>query len=101
MVISSSSKTRFKSLSLIDQAIDDLNIYYAFKRNKIVVLNPNNKKIKSIEVYNVLGQSVYRNNAIYQSTYNEFEVHNLSTGTYIIKLMTDDNAMISKKIIVK
>ncbi|WP_339752109.1 LamG-like jellyroll fold domain-containing protein [uncultured Winogradskyella sp.] len=90
-----------ESLSLIDQAIDDLNIYYAFKRNKIVVLNPNNKKIKSIEVYNVLGQSVYRNNAIYQSTYNEFEVHNLSTGTYIIKLMTDDNAMISKKIIVK
>jgi hypothetical protein len=94
-------QSREASLSLTDQRIDDLNIYYASSRNKIVVLNPENKKIKQIELYSVLGQSVYKNNNIHDFVYNEFEVPNLSTGAYIIKLMTDDNAMLSKKIIVK
>lgn len=90
-----------ESLSIIDQTIKNLNLYYAFKRNKIVVLNPKNKKIKSIEVYNVLGQSVYKINRIYEGTYNEFEVRDLSEGTYIIRLVTEENGVLTKKILVK
>ncbi len=86
-------------LSLVDEAISSLKFYYASSRKKIVVLNPYNVDIESVEVYNVLGQLVYRNNTIHQSKFNEFEVHNLSTGTYIIKLITDNNVMLSKKMI--
>lgn len=87
-------------LSLEDATLEDLFLYYTMSRNKIVVLNPNYKKIKSIEVYNISGQSVYRNDNIYEGTYNEFQLGSLSTGSYIVKLSTADNSVLTKKIIV-
>ena len=66
-----------------------------------MTLPPNSEKIKSIELYNILGQSVYRNLNTYEGTYNEYEVQNLATGTYVIKLATQDNRILTKKIIVK
>jgi chaperonin GroEL len=89
-----------KGLKLEDATLEDLFLYYTMSRNKIVVLNPNYKKIKSIEVYNISGQSVYRNDNIYEGTYNEFQLGSLSTGSYIVKLSTADNSVLTKKIIV-
>lgn len=90
-----------ESLSQIDQDLEDFNFYYSMGRKKIVVLNPNNEKIKDIDVINLLGQSAYRIRNIFEGTYTEYDVQNLSTGTYIIKLTTATNASITKKIIVK
>lgn len=89
-----------ESLSQIDETLEELYFYFANGRNKIVVLNPNNIELKHIEVYNILGQSVYKNNNIYQATYNEFELNNLGAGNYIIQLTTKDNTSLTKKIII-
>ena len=89
------------SLSIDDQEIDNLNFYYAMNRNKVVVLNPKNVELKNIEVYNITGQSVYSTNRVMEGRYNEYELQNLSTGTYIIKLNTADDKALTKKIIVK
>jgi uncharacterized iron-regulated protein len=80
--------------------MEDLYLYYTSSRKKIVVLNPQNRTIKNIEVFNILGQSVYKDDNIYQSTYNEFELNNLNSGNYIIQLSTTDNKAFTKKIIV-
>ena len=90
-----------ETLSQIDQDIEGINIYYSFGRRKIVVLNPNNEEIKNIEVVNLLGQTVQNIKNIFEGTYNEYNVQNLSTGTYIIKLTTVTNAVMIKKVIVK
>lgn len=89
-----------ETLSQIDQDLKALNLYYAIGRKKIVVLNPTNEELKSIEVINMVGQSVQRIN-MFEGSYNEYEVTNLNTGTYIIKLTTATNTSITKKIIVK
>jgi hypothetical protein len=44
---------------------------------------------------------VYTNTNLWDGTYGEYELNNLSTGTYIIKLYTENNKAITKKIIVK
>ena len=89
-----------ETLSQIDQTLEDLNMYYALGRKKIVVLNPTNEELKSIEIINMVGQSVQRIN-MFEGSYNEYSVPNLNTGTYVVKLTTATNSGITKKIIVK
>ena len=93
-------KNESESLSQIDETIASLNFYYASNRNKIVVLNPNNIDVKSINVYNILGQSVYSVNKSFLGSYNEYQLFDVSTGTYVIKLTTADGVL-TKKILVK
>jgi len=89
-----------ETLSVNDSDIESISLYYAMTRNKIVVMNPKNEDIKSIEVINMLGQSVYKTQG-YAGSYNEYALQNLSTGAYVINLVTATNASISKKIVVK
>ncbi|WP_296385325.1 LamG-like jellyroll fold domain-containing protein [Winogradskyella sp.] len=88
-------------LSTIENELNKLSLYYAFSRNKMVILNPTNSELKNIELFNILGQSVYNNDNLWGGSYNEYEIQNLSTGTYVVKLSTVDNKIITKKIIVK
>ncbi|WP_442954718.1 T9SS type A sorting domain-containing protein [Paucihalobacter sp.] len=48
----------------------------------------------------MLGQSITNIKNISNSSYSEYPVKNLSTGTYIIKINTV-NGLVSKKVIVK
>jgi hypothetical protein len=91
---------RSESLSQIDETIERINLYYASGRNKIVVMNPNNEVLKGIDIINILGQTTQSIRNIFDGTYNEYDVDNLNTGTYIIKLTTATNAMLTKKIII-
>ena len=89
------------TLSDIDETIDDLSMYYAMGRKKLVILNPNNTELKQIAVVNMLGQSVININHVFEGSYNEYALPNLTTGAYVITLVTASNTVITKKIIVK
>jgi hypothetical protein len=89
-----------ESLSAIDNELNELSLYYAIDRHRIVILNPSHSELKNVELYNIEGQSVYKNDNLWVGSYNEYEVNNLSTGTYVVKLSTADNKTITKKIIV-
>lgn len=90
-----------ESLSTNDNDLSELNLYYSIVREKVIVLNPNNLNLKSLEIYSIEGQSVYTNNQLWEGNYGEYEINNLSTGVYIVKLKTDENVEVTKKIIVK
>ena len=75
-------------------------MYYDNEVQSIVVFNPNFVKIKSIELYNMLGQNIIDIDNISELDYSEYEVKNLSTGTYIIKMDTL-SGLLSKKVMVK
>ena len=94
-------KTQSATLSQTNYELEGLDVYYALNRSKLVVLNSNNKKIKNIELYNIFGQSVYSNVSINEESYSEIQLGNLSVGTYIIKLVTAENGVLTKKILVK
>jgi hypothetical protein len=89
------------SLSLDDETKASINVLYSNGIDKIVLLNPSLIDIKSIELFNILGQSVYTIKDISQTSYSEYEVMNLSTGTYIIKLYTENRSVVTKKVLVK
>ena len=83
-----------------DLDIDEMRIYYASHRNKIVVLNPDMIELEQLNLYNINGQSVYENARLWTESYNEFDTPSLSTGVYIIELKTQ-RGVVSKKIVIK
>ena len=88
------------TLSENEEVLNELTLYYSNNRDTVVILNPNQTELKQLELYNILGQSVYTNVDLYQTRYNEYPIKNLSTGTYILKLNTLYGS-VTKKIIVK
>jgi len=93
--------TAAQLLGADDEANEELNVFYPNDKEKIVLINPNLIAIKSIEVFNILGQSIYNIETISESAYSEYEVKNLSTGTYVIKLYTESGSVLTKKVLVK
>ncbi|GAA4246427.1 GEVED domain-containing protein [Winogradskyella damuponensis] len=88
-----------QTLSQVDNTISSLKFYYTSSRNKIVVLNPTHVEIKTLEVYNMLGQSVYSIENYFDGSYNEYQLTGVSTGSYVIKITTKDG-ILTKKILV-
>jgi len=83
--------------AIIKEPINSVNFYTS---NDLLILNSENKIIDNsyFEIYNLIGEKVkiinVSNNAIYQ----EYSLHNLSRGCYLITLKTRENT-VSKKII--
>lgn len=89
------------SLGIGDENITSLDVLYSNDKEKIVLINPNLVDVKSIELFNMLGQSVQKIESISESGYSEYDVKNLSTGTYVIKLYTVSGSVSTKKVLVK
>ena len=66
-----------------------------------MVLNPKNEKIKSIEVYNIAGQKVFHDNTANNASSIKYRLRNLASGIYVIRLSTENNSILTKKIVVK
>ncbi|MCA0131462.1 LamG-like jellyroll fold domain-containing protein [Winogradskyella alexanderae] len=90
-----------ETLSQTEHKIEELKLYYAMGRKKIVVLNPNSAEVSNISVIDILGKTVYSNNNPYPGSYGEYDMHGLVAGTYIVQLITADGFSVAKKIIVK
>lgn len=88
--------------SLSTEDIEDkvLNTYFSNEKQSFILHNPKLKQVKSIEVYNIIGQSVYQFNNIKQDSFQEFKTRNINSGTYIIKVNMID-ATLSKKVLVR
>jgi hypothetical protein len=88
------------ALSTNDEELNKIDVHYSNAIESIVLINPTMQSIKSIEMSNILGQTITDIKNITNENYKEIEVKNLSSGTYIIKLRTD-NGTISKKVLVE
>ncbi len=87
-------------LSLEDNNINTINTFFNNNNESIVLLNPELKNVKTIELFNILGQSIATFDEITPSANSKYKVKNLSAGTYIIKVYTD-NGSFSKKVLVE
>ncbi len=64
------------------------DVYYNSNSKNLVIQNNNLIGINSIELFNIVGQSVFKSNEIELQSYKEIKVPNLSSGPYIINLDT-------------
>ena len=90
----------YNLLNADDKELQNIDVLYSNDLEKIVLINPNAIQITHIELYNILGQNIQSFNKIEEVSYSEYDVKNLSSGTYIIKLNTVSGS-VSKKVIVK
>ncbi|MFG6686144.1 choice-of-anchor D domain-containing protein [Mariniflexile sp. HNIBRBA6329] len=76
-----------------------LQVYFSNENRSVIIHNPHLKNIISIEIFNVLGQSVFQSNDNTNKNYLEYKPKHISSGTYIIKLKTDAG-IVSKKVLI-
>jgi hypothetical protein len=88
------------SLSTNDLDLSNLYVYFSNEKQSIIVHNPNSKNIQSVELFNILGQSILEVTTKDNSDYLEIKTNKITAGTYIIKLNTEDG-VVSKKVLIK
>lgn len=88
------------SLSNSDNEFENLDTHFSNASKSIIIVNPTLKSIKSVESFNILGQTIYSIKDIPNINYSEFKTKNISSGTYIIKLKTE-TGIVSKKVLVE
>jgi hypothetical protein len=81
------------------EMMDDFKIYYASQRDKIVIMNPNGFQIESVEVFNMLGQSVKQATIDRQQNYYEIPFNNSQAGAYVLHVRTDRGIQTKKFIV--
>ncbi|TJY34678.1 LamG-like jellyroll fold domain-containing protein [Pontimicrobium aquaticum] len=93
--------TFFKGETLGSIVSNNDNIEVYFSNNKIVILNPNSLFINSVEMFNILGQSLFKFKVQTNDNFIEYNIEgNKTSGVHIIKLKTKLNSF-SKKVIIK
>ncbi len=78
---------------------NSISVSYINTNESISIQNPTLMKIKSIEMFNVIGQSIFTMDEVKTETQTEIKTNKLSAGTYIIKLKTEFG-VINKKVLV-
>ena len=101
----------FQSESLSVDEIDNTNennllVNYLNDTDEIYVNVPNNINVKQVFLIQILGQTVNsweitNASAYLHSQEIKIPVKNITDGTYIVKVITDDNITINKKVVIK
>ena len=77
-----------------------INYYYANSSNTIVINNPKLENVKTVSLYNVLGQEIISFDEFESSDLIELKTNKISTGTYILEIKTNDGKL-SKKVLIE
>ncbi|WP_452223452.1 LamG-like jellyroll fold domain-containing protein [Lacinutrix chionoecetis] len=90
------------SLSTEEFDAEDTGIqfYFANSSDNIVINNPEFEAIKSVELFNVIGQSIVAFNDIETESTIELKTNNIATGAYILVIKTNDGEL-SKKVLIE
>ncbi len=94
-------KNASSNISLSTDDFENINLeaYFSNEKESIVINNPKSKHIKSVKMYNILGQSIYKIDTNTNDNYLEFKTKHITTGAYILKIETE-NKTLSKKVLV-
>lgn len=88
-------------LSIDDAVQNDLKVIYSSQTGNLIIQNPNMVSLEYFEIFNISGQTVMRNHRLNNSSNVRFQLNTLSSGTYIVKLLTSNYQVITQKIVVR
>jgi len=101
VVFKDASKEANEELQITEAEVTDS--FVVFQNNtsdQLTIKNPKSYIVKSFTMYDVTGKLIYNKHNLGNETEYIFPTNTLSTGTYITKVVTDQNFEISKKVIV-
>jgi hypothetical protein len=87
-------------VELEDQVINSFDIFQNNTSNQFIIKNPQSHIIKSFIMYDVTGKVIFNKQNLGNELEYSFPTNNLSSGTYVTKITTDQNFEITKKVIV-
>ena len=79
---------------------EQIEVFFSNEKNKIVINNPASRLIESVEMYNILGQSLFNFQTNTNNNHLEYNANQIKTGNYILKIETEFS-LISKKVLIK
>ena len=65
-----------------------------------MIKNPSAYQVNSFTMFDVTGKLIFNEANLGTNTEYSFPTNKLSTGTYIVKVGTENNVVISKKVII-
>ncbi|MFI1770437.1 LamG-like jellyroll fold domain-containing protein [Thalassobellus citreus] len=87
-------------LSSEKQSTNKIEAFYSNEKKRIIIQNPNSNTLESIEMFNILGQSLFKFNTNTAKNYIEYKTNQIKTGAYIIEIKTEYGKL-SKKVLIK
>jgi hypothetical protein len=100
IVFGSKEEEEEEEIIIVENTPTNFDVHYSNNIKSIIIINPNAEGIKSVEMLNILGQTIYINTNVPNDSYTEYKIDNLHTGTYIINIQTSKE-IITKKVIVE
>lgn len=82
------------------EVINSFDVFQNNTNNQLTIKNPKSHIVKSFTMYDVTGKLIYNKHNLGNETEYTFPTNTLSAGTYVTKVVTDQNFEISKKVIV-
>ena len=89
------------NLSIDENTLKAISINYTNAIESIVISNPMLHTITKVEMFNIAGQLIYTSQDVQNEPKIYIELKDLSVGTYIIKLQSDDNKLLTQKVLIK
>jgi Secretion system C-terminal sorting domain len=87
-----------ETLGVDDMIGDNFTVYHNNDLNVLVIKNPNGLTLKSCTLYDVTGKAVLTQVGVGSKDNYQISTANLAEGVYIVKLITDNNQEVSKKV---
>lgn len=78
----------------------EIQVYYSNDEERIVIQNPSLKFIESVEMFNILGQSLFKFDINEIKDYITYSAKQIKSGAYILKIHSE-YAKVSKKILIE
>jgi len=101
VVFKDASKEANEELLVTEAEVtDSFDVFQNNTNNQLIIKNPKSHIVKSFTMYDVTGKLIYNKHNLGNETEYTFPTSTLSAGTYITKVVTDQNFEISKKVIV-
>ena len=83
-----------------EEAFVDFKIFQNNTISQLKLSNPNNRSIKSIQIFDVSGKQVLTEYINSDKKQYYYSTNSFSDGVYIVNIDLDDNQVISKKVII-
>ena len=87
------------TLDIEENENKQIEIYFSNEKNSIVINNPASKLIEQVEMFNILGQALFKFQPNTNQNHIQYNANQIKPGNYILKIETEFG-MISKKILI-
>ncbi|MFD2543115.1 LamG-like jellyroll fold domain-containing protein [Lacinutrix gracilariae] len=91
-----------QTLSTEEVTVNNNTVIYYNNNSSLLYVKGLNNTVSNLQLINMLGQTVYAKTSVSNTALeNGLPIHTLATGIYIVKLKTENNNTIDKKIVVE